>query len=245
MHFCLWDNGEMGIARSNDLYLASSNTARPFFQSGSAILTPTSNPRESQFLHYVFWRLCFNAWSVISTFGLMANDTEHPLPLHSLSISMGMLTLGLSILYILVLSLLGCSLLDQASPASLYFLWRDSYTWTEHLQHLELSLEGCSSWTEHLLHSCTLSGWMLLLFLCQVFGWTIWRLQNIFVNCIYLLICLGGHITVCMWGVREQTTCGSSCSPFTMPSLGTRCLHLLGHPVSPGGSFDLWRFSIF
>lgn len=63
----LWDNGEMDIAGSNGSHTLSFLKYRQaIFQSGCTILSPTSHPWKSQFLHYVFYLLCFNAWAVIS-----------------------------------------------------------------------------------------------------------------------------------------------------------------------------------
>lgn len=146
----------------------------------------------------------------------------------------------LNIPYLFTLSLVRCSLLDQTSPESLYSLWWDAHSWTKHL------------------HPCTLSGWMLLLFLCLVSNWMIWRFGNFLL--IILIYKLNIFICYIYWYNYvvmvtsqyacggQRTTCGGSCSPCAMPSLGIRWLCLLRHPVrasESGGSFDLWKFSVF
>lgn len=134
-----------------------------------------------------------------------------------------MLILGPSIPCILVFSLMGCSLLDWASSASLYFSGGMLTLGPSIPCILVLSLEGCSL-LDRTSHPCTLSGWMLLLFLCPVSNWMIWRLWNflliifiyklnIFVIFIYKLniFAIFSYIIMSWWshhsmhvGVRER-----------------------------------------
>lgn len=165
----------MDIAGSNGSHTFSSlKYCQAIFQSGRTVLSPTSNPWESQFLHYVFYLLCFNAWAVIS-------------PLTSWQIV-------LNIPCLFTRSLLGWSLLDQTFPESLYSLCRDAYSWTEHPLHPYTSLMGCSlldqtspaslyslwwdahSRTEHPLHSYTfLVGCSLLKQAFPASLYSLWR----------------------------------------------------------------------
>lgn len=113
------------------------------------------------------------------------------------------------------LSLVGCSLLDQTFPESLYSLCRDAHSWTEHPLHscilsdgmltletsipciLVLSLDGCFFFS----FAQFLTGWFggFWIFLLIVF---IYKL-NIFAIFIYIIMLWWSHHSMHV-GVRER-----------------------------------------